>query len=58
MEGNRTEKEWMERENRRYIYICEGTTDEDKLKKLGCLFVVKTGGKFIKKDIIDRKSVV
>ncbi len=52
MEGNRTEKEWMERENRRYIYICEGATDEDKLKKLGCLFVVKTGGKFIKKDII------
>ena len=52
MEGYRTEKEWMERENRRYIYICEGATDEDKLKKLGCLFVVKTGGKFIKKDII------
>lgn len=52
MEGNRTEKEWNEREYRRYIYVCEGTTDEDRLKKLGCLFVVKTGGKFIKKDII------
>jgi ribonuclease M5 len=36
----------------RYFYICEGTTDEDKLKKLGCLFVIKTGGKFIRKDIL------
>lgn len=38
-------------ENRRYAYICEGVTDEDKLKKLGCLFVVPTGGKFIRPEI-------
>ncbi len=52
MEGNRTGKEAMDKESRRYLYVCEGATDEDKLKKLGCLFVVKTGGTFIKKDII------
>lgn len=40
-----------EMEYRRYVYICEGVTDEDKLKKLGCLFVVPTGGKYIRKEI-------
>lgn len=40
-----------EMESRRYAYICEGITDEDKLKKLGCLFVVPTGGKYIRKEI-------
>lgn len=40
-------------DNRRYLYVCEGITDEDKLKKLGCLFVMTTGGKFIRKDILD-----
>lgn len=38
--------------DKRYLYVCEGVTDEDKLKKLGCLFVVKTGGKFIRRDIL------
>lgn len=37
----------------RYAYIVEGATDEDKLKKLGCLFVIKTGGKYIRPDIMD-----
>ena len=37
----------------RYVYVCEGKTDSDKLKKLGCLFVVETNGKYIKKDIIN-----
>lgn len=40
-----------EYENRRYLYVCEGATDEDKLKKLGCLFVLTTGGKFIRPEI-------
>ncbi len=40
-----------EYENRRYLYVCEGKTDEDKLKKLGCFFVLATGGKFIRPDI-------
>lgn len=38
---------------RRYLYVCEGITDEDRLKKLGCLFVLPTGGKFIRHEIID-----
>ena len=40
-----------EYENRRYLYVCEGKTDEDKLKKLGCFFVLDTGGKFIRPEI-------
>ena len=36
---------------KRYLYVCEGQTDEDKLKKLGCLFVIATGGKFIRPEI-------
>lgn len=37
--------------NRRYLYVCEGQTDEDKLKKLGCFFVMTTGGKYIRPEI-------
>ena len=40
------------RSYRRYCYIVEGMMDEDKLKKLGCLFVIKTGGKYIRPEII------
>ncbi len=43
----------MEYDERRYLYVCEGVTDEDKLKKLGCLFVVCTGGKYIRPEIIE-----
>lgn len=39
--------------DRRYLYVCEGVTDEDRLKKLGCLFVVPTGGEFIRREITD-----
>lgn len=38
---------------KRYCYVVEGKTDEDKLKKLGCEFVIKTNGKYIKSDIIN-----
>jgi len=48
----------MEKENKRYCYVIEGATDEDKLKKLGCLFVVKTGGKYIRPDILKFLSAV
>lgn len=37
----------------RYAYIVEGATDEDKLKKLGCLFVIKTGGRYIRPEIME-----
>ena len=43
----------MEKNNideNRYLYVCEGKTDSEKLKKLGCLFVVETGGKYISPD--------
>ena len=43
----------MEKNNideNRYLYVCEGKTDSEKLKKLGCLFVVETGGKYIQKE--------
>lgn len=39
--------------NKRYAYVVEGMMDEDKLKKLGCLFVIKTGGKYIRREIMD-----
>jgi|GEM_PF-379046 len=39
--------------NRRYAYVCEGQTDEDRLKKCGCLFVVTTGGKYIRSPILE-----
>ena len=37
----------------RYLYVCEGKTDSDRLKKLGCLFVVETGGKYIPREVIE-----
>ncbi|MFA6830505.1 MAG: DUF4093 domain-containing protein [Bacilli bacterium] len=40
-------------QNNRYLYICEGKTDEDKLKKIGCLYVLTTGGKFFRKEITE-----
>ena len=40
-------------ENNRYVYVCEGKTDLDKLKKLGCLFVITTNGKYIKKELLE-----
>ena len=46
----------METDNfrdRHYLYVVEGITDEDKLKKLGCLYVLPTGGKYIRKDIME-----
>lgn len=42
-----------DKENYRYAYICEGITDEDKLKKIGCFFVIPTGGTFIRKELYD-----
>ncbi len=42
-----------ERLNRRYVYVVEGKSDEDKLKKAGCLFVIKTGGRYIRPEIIE-----
>lgn len=38
---------------RRYLYVCEGVTDEDRLKKLGCLFVLPTGGKYVRGEILE-----
>lgn len=38
---------------KRYAYVVEGMMDEDRLKKIGCLFVIKTGGKYIRKEIMD-----
>lgn len=55
MERNETEVEAKENgmnPDRRYCYVCEGQHDESKLKALGCLFVVKTGGKYIRKEIL------
>lgn len=40
-------------QDNRYVYVCEGKTDSDKLKKIGCLFVVEVGGKFIPYQIIN-----
>lgn len=37
--------------DKKYIYIVEGNTDEDRLKKLGVKYIVKTGGKFIRPEI-------
>lgn len=38
-------------EDKKYVYVVEGITDEDKLKKLGAKYVVITGGKFIRPEI-------
>lgn len=43
----------ISKNDKRYAYIVEGMMDEDRLKKIGCLFVIKTGGKFIRKDIME-----
>lgn len=40
-------------EDRIYAYVVEGVTDEDKLKKAGCKYVIRTGGVFIQADIIN-----
>lgn len=39
-------------EDRKYVYVVEGISDEDKLKKLGVEYIIKTGGKFIREDIL------
>lgn len=41
----------MDYQNKKYLYVVEGNTDEDKLKKLGVTYVVKTGGKYIRSEI-------
>lgn len=46
-------KEELLKADRRYVYVVEGPTDEDRLKKIGCFFVVKTGGRYIRPVIID-----
>lgn len=45
-------QEFLKREDKRYLYIVEGVTDEDKLKKIGCLYVLPCGGKYIRADIL------
>ncbi len=42
----------MESEKRKYVYVVEGNTDEDKLRKLNVTYIVKTGGKFIRPEIL------
>jgi ribonuclease M5 len=39
-------------ENKKYLFVVEGNTDEDRLKKLGVTYIIKTGGKFIREDIL------
>lgn len=39
-------------ENKKYLYIVEGNSDEDRLKKLHVTYIIKTGGKFIRPDIL------
>lgn len=44
-----------------YAYVVEGITDEDKLKKAGALYVIKTGGLFIRQEtlnLIEKTSLV
>lgn len=47
-----------ERENLCYAYVVEGVTDEDKVKKAGATFVLKTGGVFIRKETLQLFKVV
>lgn len=42
----------MENDEKKYVFIVEGNSDEDKLKKLNVTYVLKTGGKFIRPEII------
>ena len=44
--------DYQEKSFKRYAYVVEGMMDEDKLKKLGCLFVIKTGGKYIRPEVL------
>lgn len=37
-------------EKLRFCYVVEGKTDEDRLRKLGARYVLKTGGKLIQPD--------
>lgn len=46
------EENSMDFSNRKYLYVVEGNTDEDRLKKLGVTYIIKTGGKFIRPEII------
>lgn len=39
-------------ENRKHLYVVEGNTDEDRLKKLHVTYIIKTGGKFIRPEIL------
>ncbi len=41
----------MDYPNRKYLYVVEGNSDEDRLKKLGVSYIIKTGGKFIRPEI-------
>ena len=41
----------MDYPNRKYLYVVEGNSDEDRLKKLGVTYIIKTGGKFIRPEI-------
>ena len=34
----------MDYPNRKYLYVVEGNSDEDRLKKLGVTYIIKTGG--------------
>lgn len=45
--------ESIDYENRLYAYVVEGITDEDKLKKAGCKYVIKSGGLFVQSDILN-----
>lgn len=40
-------------ENYKYLYLVEGKTDIDKLKKIGVAYTLDVGGKFIKSEILD-----
>lgn len=44
--------------DREYLYIVEGMTDEDHLKKLGCRLVLKTGGKYFSSSLLNFISLV
>lgn len=39
--------------DRKYAYVVEGITDEDKVKKAGATYVIKTGGLFIQPSTIN-----
>lgn len=43
----------MSKDLLKYLYIVEGKTDVDKLKKVGCEYVIETGGEFIRKSVLN-----